>query len=72
MGLATFGSYVGRFSRTSPIRVLECVSMLLLRLCAKVLCVGLVDDPAPFTDPSALLLRPVAVGDVCDMGVAVV
>jgi len=46
--------------------------MLLFRLCAKDLCVGLVDELSPFTDPSALLLKPWVVGDVCDMGGAIV
>ena len=46
--------------------------MLLLRLCAKVLSMGLVADPSPFTEPSALLLNPWVVGETNDTGVTVV
>ena len=46
--------------------------MLLFRLCAEDLSVGLADDPLLFTDPSAVLLEPCIAGETIDMGVAVV
>lgn len=46
--------------------------MLLFRLCANVLSVGLVPDVSPFNVPSALLLEPWAVGDTEGMEAAAV
>jgi hypothetical protein len=60
-------------AHTSPIRVLELKSMLFGLLCP---IIGLTEVSTvveePFTEPSALLLHPWAIGESTDMGLAAV
>lgn len=66
-------SHLDLHVRTSPIRPLELDSMLLFLLCPIEGTIALsTASPAPFTDPSAVLLNPWVTGESSDMGLAAV